>query len=405
MLNICFYFQVHQPYRLKKYTFFSIGNDHTYFDEVKNRTILQKIAQKCYLPTNRLLLKLLKQYPEFKISYSFSGIFLDQCIEYCPEVLQSFQDLVQTGRVEILAETYYHSLAFIYSPQEFCKQITLHTQKIQQFFGVTPTVLRNTELIYNNDLAHLAHSLGYKGVIAEGAEKALGWQSANFVYRSTSAPIKLLLKNYKLSDDIAFRFSDNNWPEYPLKVEKYAQWINNIHGNGTNVNLFMDYETFGEHQWEDCGIFEFLKHLPGQLLKNPNNQFSLPSEIIDQYQAVNELDIPYFLSWADTERDVSAWLGNDMQRSAIEKLYALEKEILESGDNQLIEDWRKLQTSDHFYYMCTKWFSDGDVHKYFNPYDSPYEAFINFMNVYKDLSQRLELCVQERLIKNHQINL
>lgn len=398
MLNICFYFQVHQPYRLRTYPFFSIGTNHDYFDHIKNRTVFLKVAEKCYLPTNYLLLKLLNQHPEFKITYSFFGIFLDQCIEYCSEVLHSFQALVETGRVEILAETYYHSLAFLYSKQEFYKQVQLHDQRIQQLFGIKPTVFRNTELIYNNELAHTVHSMGYKGILLEGADKVLGWRSPNFVYKALNVPIKLLLKNYKLSDDIAFRFSDKGWQEHPLSTEKYAQWLNSIHGNGTNVNLFMDYETFGEHQWEDCGIFDFLRYLPGELLKHPNNRFSFPSEIIDQYQANNELDIPYFLSWADTERDLSAWLGNDMQQSALEKLYSLETKILETDDKDLIDDWRKLQTSDHFYYMCTKWFNDGDVHKYFNPFDSPYDAFISFMNAFQDLQQRLNHHIQ---VENH----
>ena len=223
--------------------------------------------------------------------------------------------------------------------------------------------------------------MGYKGVLLEGADKILGWRSPNFVYKPVGADIKLLLKNYRLSDDIAFRFSEKSWSEHPLTVEKYARWINAVHGNGDTVNLFMDYETFGEHQWEDSGIFEFLRHLPGELLKHPDTTFCVPSEVIEQNDAVAELDIPELISWADIERDVSAWLGNDMQRSAIQKIYALENEIKSINDPKLLALWRKLQTSDHFYYMCTKWFNDGDVHKYFNPYESPYEGFIYFMNV------------------------
>ncbi len=391
MLHICFYFQVHQPYRIRNYQFFDIGHNHHYFDDVKNKAIARKVANKCYLPTNRLLLSLLKQHPEFKISFSFSGIILDQFAEYCPEVLHSFQELVSTGQVELLAETYYHSLSFLYSRDEFCKQVELHDQKLRELFGVVPTILRNTELIYHNDLAQVAKHMGYQGVLAEGADKILGWRSPNFVYKPVNTDIKLLLKNYQLSDDIAFRFSEKSWKEHPLDVNKYAQWINAVHGNGTNINLFMDYETFGEHQWADSGIFAFLQHLPGELLKNPDNVFSFPSEIIDQYEPVAELDIPYFVSWADVERDLSAWLGNNMQRSAIEKLYSLQKAVHATDDPKLLADWRKLQTSDHFYYMCTKWFNDGDVHKYFNPYDSPYDAFIYFMNVFKDLKQRVEV--------------
>ncbi len=389
MLNICFYFQVHQPYRLSKYQFFDIGHNHNYFFDEKNRAILNKVAHKCYLPTNQLLLKLLKKYPQFKISYSFSGVVLDQFIEYCPYVLESFQQLVATGQVELLAETYYHSLAFLYSKEEFKTQVDLHDKKIRELFGIVPTVLRNTELIYHNDLAKTAEQMGYKGVLVEGADKVLGWRSPNFLYKAVDANIKLLLKNYRLSDDIAFRFSDRSWKDYPLDVTKFAQWINAFHGSGTNVNLFMDYETFGEHQWEDSGIFAFLEHLPGELLKHPDNIFSFPSEIFDVYEPVAELDIPYYVSWADVERDLSAWLGNDLQRAAIEKLYFLEDAIKIIDDNRLLNDWRKLQTSDHYYYMCTKWFNDGDVHKYFNPYDSPYDGFIYFMNVLKDIQHRV----------------
>ncbi len=390
MLHICFYFQVHQPYRIRSYQFFDIGHNHHYFNEHKNRAILEKVAYKCYLPTNKLLLELLKQHPELKISFSFSGVVLDQMAEYCPAALESFQELVDTGQVELLAETYYHSLSFLYSHDEFCEQVRLHAQKIKDLFGQKPKVLRNTELVYHNDLARIAQELGYKGVLVEGADKVLDWRSPNFVYKPVNADIKLLLKNYRLSDDIAFRFSNKDWNEHPLDVNKYVQWINKNHGNGTNINLFMDYETFGEHQWEDSGIFEFLRHLPQELLKHPENQFSFPSEIIDAYEPVGELDIPYYVSWADVERDVSAWVGNAMQNEAITKIYALENEIKQSKDPVLLQDWRKLQTSDHYYYMCTKWFNDGDVHKYFNPYDSPYDAFIYFMNVYNDLKHRLQ---------------
>jgi len=397
MLNICFYFQVHQPYRLGKYQFFDIGHNHNYFFDEKNRAILNKVAHKCYLPTNQLLLKLLKQHPQFKISYSFSGVVLDQFIEYCPHVLESFQQLVATGQVELLAETYYHSLAFLYSKEEFKTQIDLHDKKIRELFGIVPTVLRNTELIYHNDLAKTAEQMGYKGVLVEGADKILGWRSPNFLYKAVNANIKLLLKNYRLSDDIAFRFSDRSWKDYPLDATKFTQWINAFHGSGTHVNLFMDYETFGEHQWEDSGIFTFLEHLPGELLKHPDNTFSFPSEILDAYESVAELDIPYYVSWADVERDLSAWLGNDLQRAAIEKLYFLEDAIKTIDDNRLLNDWRKLQTSDHYYYMCTKWFNDGDVHKYFNPYDSPYDGFIYFMNVLKDIQHR----VNDRTSSNH----
>lgn len=389
MVSICMYFQVHQPFRLGKFQFFDIGTGKPYFDAEKNRALLRRIADKCYLPTNRLLLELMRKHPEFKVSFSLSGIVLEQLEEYCPEVLRSFQELVETGCVELLSETYHHSLAFVYSPNEFGEQVRLHRKKIHSLFGKKPSVLRNTELVYNNALAEKAEEMGYSSVLVEGADKVLGWRSPNFVYRAVNGKTKLLLKNYRLSDDIAFRFSEPTWKEYPLTAEKYASWISNVNGNGETVNLFMDYETFGEHQWASTGIFEFLRHLPGKLLTHPDNDFRFPSEVAKDYRPVSELDIPYFISWADIERDLSAWLGNDMQKSAIRLLYGMEKGVKESGDAQLLHDWRCLQTSDHFYYMCTKWFNDGDVHKYFNPYDSPYDAFITFMNILKDMQHRV----------------
>ncbi len=389
MLNVCFYFQVHQPYRIRPYPLFDISSNHDYFTNGKNRSVLERVAHKCYLPMNNLWLELLKQYPQLKISFSLSGVVLDQFQEYCPAVLCSFQDLVATGQVELMTETYYHSLAFLYSRQEFTEQLTLHRAKIKKLFGVTPTVLRNTELIYNNDLAQLAQQLGYRGVLIEGADKVLGWRSPNFVYRAAGTTTPLLLKNYRLSDDVAFRFSEPSWAGHPLKADTYAHWINETHGSGQTVNLFMDYETFGEHQWADSGIFNFMRHLPGELLKHPDTTFAWPSDIIKQCKPVAELDIPDIVSWADIERDTSAWLGNQMQQAAIGQLYELEQAVKQTGDAQLLNDWRRLQTSDHFYYMCTKWFNDGDVHKYFNPYESPYDAFIYFMNVVKDLKHRI----------------
>ncbi len=391
MVSVCFYFQVHQPYRLRNYSVFDIGKNSDYFSHAKNKEVLQKVAKKCYLPTNKLMLKMLRDNPEFKISYSFSGVVLDQFQEYCPGALSSFQDLVDTGRVELLAETYYHSLSFIYSKKEFREQVGLHNKKIKSLFGYSPSIFRNTELIYNNELAKFAEDMGYKGILAEGADHILGWRSPNFLYKPVTCDnIKLLLKNYKLSDDIAFRFSNKGWNEYPLNVRKYAQWVNAVNGNGNVVNLFMDYETFGEHQWADTGIFRFLENLPGELLKHPDNNFITPSEAIDKYDAVSELDIHNLISWADLERDLSAWLGNNMQKSALGKIYEIEGMIKNSRDDELIADWRKLQTSDHFYYMCTKWFSDGDVHKYFNPYESPYDSFIAFMNIINDVDKRLK---------------
>lgn len=392
MASVCFYFQVHQPMRVKRYRMFDIGDDHSYFSDksannLNNRAILEKVARKCYIPTNALMLELLQKHPQFRASYSISGVFLEQAKQWMPQIIDSFVRLVDTGRVELLSETYHHSLAFLYSREEFRRQVAMHDRLIKEVFGVVPRVFRNTELIYNNDLAQEIAAMGYTGIIAEGADHVLGWRSPNFLYEHSG--IKLLLKNYKLSDDIAFRFSSRDWPEYPLTAPKFAQWVNAINGNGQVVNLFMDYETFGEHQWEDTGIFSFLRALPGELLKHPDNDFVTPSEAIDRYDAVAELDVPHFISWADVERDLSAWLSNPIQHDAIRTLYDLEEDVIKSRDKQLIADWRRLQTSDHFYYMCTKWFSDGDVHKYFNPYDSPYEAFIAYMNVLQDMKLRL----------------
>jgi alpha-amylase len=292
--------------------------------------------------------------------------------------------------VEFLSETYHHSLSYLYSKEEFRSQVSLHRQIIRRLFGVEPRVFRNTELIYNNELANFVEKMGYKGILAEGADHILGWRSPNFIYTPvTCKKIKLLLKNYKLSDDVAFRFSNRGWKEWPLTADKFVHWINAVNGNGEVVNLFMDYETLGEHQWEDTGIFEFLRHFPEHLLAHPDNNFITPSEAVERYDSRSELDIHSFISWADIERDLSAWLGNDMQKNSLQELYRLEKNVMASKDKKLIDDWRKLTTSDHFYYMCTKWFSDGDVHKYFNPYDSPYESFIAFMNILNDIITRL----------------
>ncbi|MFO7807222.1 MAG: glycoside hydrolase family 57 protein [Candidatus Moraniibacteriota bacterium] len=396
MPSICFYFQVHQPYRVKKYSFFDIGKDMDYFNDdsetdLNNKKILKKVARKSYLPANQLLLKLLKKHPDFKVSFSFSGVFLEQLEQDLPLVLKSFQDLVDTGRVEILSETYYHSLSFLFSREEFLRQTEKHQLKIKELFGVKPRVFRNTELIFNNDLAGFVEDMGYEGILAEGADKNLGWRSPNFVYKPKNGKkIKLLLKNYRLSDDIAFRFSDRGWKDYPLTAEKFARWINRHNGNGEIVNLFMDYETFGEHQWEDTGIFKFMEKLPEKIFENKDNGFLTPSEAVKNLQARDEVDFPDFVSWADQERDLSAWKSNSMQEEALNKVYSLESEILETHDSELIENWRRLQISDHFYYMCTKWFEDGNVHKYFNPYESPFEAFISFMNALNDLKLRVE---------------
>lgn len=392
---IVLYLHVHQPLRVRDYTIFDAGRDHNYFfdanyqSRTSNERILHKVAEKSYLPTNRKLLDILRRHPEFKLNLSITGTVLEQLEMWSPEALQSFKDLVATGRVELLAETYYHSLAFFYSRFEFEKQVRMHHDKINEIFGVTPKVFRNTELSYNNELAYWADQAGYKGIVTEGWDPILDWRSPNFVYRPVNTEnIRLLLKNYRMSDDIAFRFSDRDWSEWPLTVDKFAGWIHALDPNQTNVNLFMDYETFGEHQWHEAGIFDFLEHLPAKLLEHEHTTFMTASEAIDAFEPVDQIDVPQTITWADTERDLSAWVGNAMQQQAITKLYALEKDVLSSGDPKLIEDWRRLQTSDHVYYMCTKYFSDGDVHAYFSPYESPYDAFIIFCNALRDVHLR-----------------
>lgn len=409
-MNVCFYFQVHQPYRMARYRIFDVGHNSNYFDDHKNKEILDKVAKKCYLPTNKLMLELINKYKnndrQFKISYSITGTALEQFKKCSPEALQSFQKLAETGNVEFLSETYYHSLSYLYSKHEFKEQVKMHASLIKELFSQEPKVFRNTELIFNNELASTVQDMGYKAILAEGADHILDWRSPNYVYTAkTAGSIKLLLKNYKLSDDVAFRFGQKSWKDHPLTAEKFAHWIHN--NNGHSVNLFMDYETFGEHQWEDTGIFRFLSHLPEQLFKNPHTKFLTPSELADN-EPVGELDIHNFMSWADIERDLSAWKGNSMQDSALNELYLLEKHVKEINDKRLLEDWRKLTTSDHFYYMCTKYFNDGDVHKYFSPYETPYESYINFMNIMNDIIIRIKTILQDRNIlyemkKKHQI--
>ncbi len=395
MPAVCFYFQVHQPYRVKRYRVFDVGHDHNYFNDesetdLNNARIVRKVAGKSYQPANALLLELLNRHPEFKVSFSLSGVLLEQLEKYSPETLDSFRRLVDTGRVSILGETYHHSLAFFYSLPEFERQVKLHREKVKEIFGVKPTVFRNTELAYNNNLGLWADKHGYEAVLAEGWGRILGWRSPNFVYRPKGAKrIKLLLKNYKMSDDVAFRFSEKTWLEWPLTAPKFSQWVSAVNGTGDLVNLFMDYETFGEHQWEDTGIFNFLRQLPSEVLAHPDNSFVTVEEAARNYPVRDEVDAPEVVTWADTERDLSAWTGNDLQTSALNTIYDLELLALASGDPVLIDSWRRLTTSDHFYYMCTKWFADGDVHAYFNPYRSPYEAFIAFINAATDLRLRL----------------
>jgi alpha-amylase len=394
--GITLYLHVHQPYRVRDYSVFDTSIDHNYFTDPdplsnhNNEKILNKVADKSYRPMNALLEKLLHKHPEFKVSLSITGTFIDQAQAWAPDVLESFKRLVATGQVEIVAETYYHSLAFFYSREEFERQVEAHKAKIREIFGVETSVFRNTELSYNDELAQWADQYGFKGILAEGWDPILGWRSPNFVYRPEGTKdISLLLKNYKLSDDLAFRFSNRAWEEWPLTVDKYNSWVESSIYDQPLVNLFMDYETFGEHQWEDTGIFTFFEEFVDRWLENPENTFYTVSEAIEANEPADTISMPQTVTWADTERDLSAWLGNNMQHEAMRHLYALEDDVLRSNDGELISDWRKLQTSDHAYYMCTKYFTDGDVHAYFSPYNSPYDAFLYYINAIRDVRWRL----------------
>lgn len=394
--GIVLYLHVHQPFRVRKYSVFDTAVNHDYFNdpaydtERNNEQVFRKVADKSYRPMNALLQKMLDTHPDFKVSLSITGTFIEQAQMWAPDVIESFQNMVKSGRVEIVSETYYHSLAFFYSRREFERQVEFHRTKIRELFGVETSVFRNTELAYNNDLAKWADGYGFKGILSEGWDPILGWRSPNYVYKPPETNnISLLLKNYKLSDDLAFRFSDKEWSEFPLDADRYDTWVNDSMGDMQVVNLFMDYETFGEHQWEDTGIFNFFEAFTGKWLSNPANIFYTVSGAIEAYKPVDEVSMPYTVTWADTERDLTAWLGNSMQQEALRHLYSMEDDIMRTGDMNLIADWRKLQTSDHVYYMCTKWFNDGDVHAYFSPYESPYDAFLYFMNAMRDIRWRL----------------
>jgi alpha-amylase len=385
--SICLYFQVHQPTRLRLYRFFDIGKDSHYYDDFANRTILRRIAQKCYLPMNQLMLELIKQNKgKFKIAYSISGSALEQFQRFAPDVIESFKALAATGKVEFLAETYYHSLASLASESEFRHQVAKHAAKIEELFGVKPTAFRNTELIYSNGIGEMVYDMGYKTMLTEGARHIMGWKSPNYVYTGETQPkLKLLLRNYGLSDDIAFRFA-----QQPVTAEQFMEKMKENAQEGDIVNLFMDYETFGEHQGVESGIFDFMKALPAAVIKDGTFGFVTPTEATKKVKPVADISVEDPISWADEERDLTAWLGNELQNEAFKKVYAMTEKLSIVNDVELWEDFGHLQESDHFYYMCTKFFSDGEVHKYFNPYDTPYEAFINYMNVISDFQIRLD---------------
>ncbi len=397
MRAICLYLHLHQPVRYREYSIFDVGNNSNYFEDAfsgrqSNERIFKKVAEKSYHPMLDLLEKNLHAHRDFKVSFSITGTWLEQAEKWDYALIEQIRRMVATGKVEIVGETFYHSLAFFYDRDEFENQVNAHISKIRNLFGVVPRVFRNTEFAYNDELAKWADEKGYTAVLAEGWDKILGWRSPNHVYRPVGCEnLKLLLKNYRLSDDIAFRFSNRGWSEWPLTVPKYQNWVNDDCLRGPLINLFMDFETFGEHQWADTGIFDFMDQFIGSWLGAYENKFVTVSEAAQLEPPQDEISMPGIVTWADTERDLSAWASNAMQTSAMRDLFALREQVLNSRDLALISDWRHLTTSDHAYSMCTKYWNDGDVHAYFSAYASPYESFIYFMNVLRDIEFRLGL--------------
>ncbi|MDD2961402.1 MAG: glycoside hydrolase family 57 protein [Muribaculaceae bacterium] len=391
MKSICFYFQIHQPFRLRTYRFTDIGNDHYYYDDFANDEIITRIAQRSYLPATETLKEMVKMYgSKFKVTFSITGTAMEQLEQYVPEFIDSLKELVATGCVDFLSETYAHSLASLIDPEEFKLQVVAHDEKIKQLFGITPKVFRNTELIYSDDIASMVYAMGFKGMITDGAKHILGWKSPNYLYSSASAPkLKLLLKNSKFSDDISFHFSNTEWREYPLTADKFASWINNLPQEEQIVNLFMNFEALGELQTKESGIFEFIKAIPRFAFEN-GISFITPAEAIAKLKPVGELVVPFPMSWADEARDTSAWLGNDLQNEAFEKLYSIAERVRLCSDRKIKQDWNYIQTSDHFYYMCTKHRNDGSVHSHYSPYETPYQAFTNYMNILSDFIVRVE---------------
>ena len=395
MRAICLYLHIHQPIRYREYSIFDVGNNSNYFNDdynsrQSNERIFRKVTEKSYRPMLNLLKSKMKEHPDFKVSFSITGTWLEQAAHWAPDLINIIRDMVKSGQAEIVGETYYHSLAFFYNRDEFDEQVNLHKKIIKDLFGTEPQVFRNTELAYNDSLAHWAEEKGYKGILAEGWDRILGWRSPNHVYRPAGCKnIRLLLKNYRLSDDIAFRFSNRSWKEWPLTAPKYQNWLDNSCITGNLINLFMDFETFGEHQWADTGIFNFIDTLIDNWLAQYENKFLTVSEAINIEEPVDEISMPETVTWADTERDLSAWLSNEMQKSAMNAIYSLKDKILATKDATLISDWRKMTTSDHPYSMCTKYWNDGDVHAYFSAYASPYESFMYYMNVLRDIEYRL----------------
>ena len=391
--SICIYFQIHHPERLRKYQFFDIGKKHNYFDNYANRSELEDLAENCYLPANALLLDLIKKYEgKFKVAFSISGSAIDQLEMHTPEVIRSFQELAQTGQVEFLAETYSHSLASLSEDtDEFELQVKRHSAAIKELFGKKPVTFRNTSLIYSDKIGKRVADLGFKTILTDGAKHVLGWKSPNFVYKNAlDENLNLLLKNSKLSDDIAIRFSDRNWSEYPLTSEKYVDWVSHSLQDTEVLNLFMNYEVIGHYNRAESGIFDFLRYFIQQIAENPNYQFLLPKEVTKKHTAKDILPVPYPISWTDEERDITSWLGNELQKEAFTELFKIQPLVKKKKNAELNEDYSRLQASEHFYFMRTKLFSGADYHKYILPYESPYEAFINYMNVLSDFIERVK---------------
>ena len=395
MRAVCLYLHIHQPIRYREYSIFDVGNNSNYYYDnysgrQSNERIFRKVADKSYYPMLNLLFRNMEKHPDFKVSFSITGTWLEQAEKWAPDLINIIREMVNRGQAEIVGETYYHSLAYFYNLDEFNDQVTMHAETIERLFGVRPKVFRNTEFAYNDSLAHWAEEKGYKGILAEGWDKILGWRSSNHVYRPAGCEkLRLLLKNYRLSDDIAFRFSNRAWAEWPLTVPKYQQWVNDDCLRGNLINLFMDFETFGEHQWKDTGIFDFMDTFISSWLGQYENKFVTVSEACDLEEPVDEVSMPETITWADTERDLSAWLSNSMQAAAMSQIFGLRDQVLSTHDGQLIADWRYMTTSDHPYSMCTKYWNDGDVHAYFSAYASPYESFMYYMNVLRDIEFRV----------------
>lgn len=403
-LDVCFYFQVHQPWRLRPYRYAEIGSRHDYFDEEVNARILRRVTEKCYLPMNDLLAERIRTLgPAFRVSFSITATALEQMRAYAPEALASFRSLVASGGVELLTETSHHSLAALYSAPEFAAQVRHHRAVCTRLLGTPGNVFRNTELIMSDAIATSIAALGFRGICIEGADRLLRDRSVLRPYRFAAAPgLVALPRHYRLSDDIAFRFSDRDWQEWPLTADRFGQWLDALAqteaGRSSDrgfLGLFMDYETFGEHQWASTGIFEFMRALPATILARRGFRFVTPSETVARTPTRTDmLELTAPVSWADLERDTTAWDGNRIQRSALQAAFALEPMLLrhqaaDPGEGaKLIEEWRRLLSSDHVYYMSTKHWADGDVHKYFSPYESPYDAYITYMNVLADLTDR-----------------